>query len=224
MINLVDLLNHDVGRHILHNLIYDDNNITRENIHYLKNLCYAIPELYKCLEYKEHFINPCNLILKTHRYFCGMTEKMKIIAYDMQDDGYFDYHNIIYLNDQNVGISRELTVTNLNDYILYNINVPNNIKYIIRNKLYDIAVESSSYSNNIFEYLNEIRWLDTQRIITVFSKTQRLNLLNYFDYEFNKITDDIVSIENYKQTLIKHLYPNNLLEKTINAFSSSDDY
>ena len=43
-----------------------------------------------------------------------------------------------------------------------------------------------------------------------------------FDYEFGKATKDIIKIEEYKQTLIKHLYPNNLLEREINSYN--DDY
>ena len=70
--------------------------------------------------------------------------------------------------------------------------------------------------------MEEIRWIDIQKIITNFSKIHRLNLINYFDYEFGKATKDIIKIEEYKQTLIKHLYPNNLLEREINSYS--DDY
>ena len=222
MINFKDLLQHDVGKQILTSLIYEDDKIVRNNIHYLKNLCKAIPELYKFPEYQELFIKPSNKILKTHRYFIGMTEKMKLVSYDMHDDGYFDYQNIIYMGDQNVGISRQLTISTLNDYILYNINIPDEIKFIIRNKMYGIAVEASSFTDSIFEYLEEIRWIDIQKNITNFSKTQRLNLINYFDYEFSKTTSDIIEIEEYKQILIKHLYPNNLLEKEMNSYT--DDY
>ena len=220
--NLVNILNHDIGENILKCLLYKNKYIISENINYLKNLCNVIPDLYKSELYKELFINPSNEILKTRRYFGGMTEKMRLISYDMLDDGYFDYQNIIYINDQNVGISKELTLSNLNDYIIYNISIPNNIKVILRNKLYGIAVEAASFSDNIFEYLDEVRWIDIQKNITHFTKTQRLNLINYFDYEFKKIIKDIKLIEKYKQTLIKHLYPNNILENFINSYS--DDY
>ena len=88
--------------------------------------------------------------------------------------------------------------------------------------MYGIAVEASSFSDNIFEYLEEIRWIDLQKNITNYSKTQRLNLINYFDYEFGKTTSDIIKIEDYKQTLIKHLYPNKLLESEMNSYT--DDY
>ena len=60
------------------------------------------------------------------------------------------------MTDQNVGISRELTISTLNDYILYNIDIPSEIKFIIRNKMYGIAVEASSFTDSIFEYLVQL--------------------------------------------------------------------
>ena len=79
MINLVDLLNRDIGYKIIYNLIHEDGIIWFSNIPYLKNLCNAIPVLYKSPIYKKEFIDISNEMLITRRYFIGMTQKMKLI-------------------------------------------------------------------------------------------------------------------------------------------------
>ena len=62
----------------------------------MKNLCNAIPVLYKSPIYKKDFIDISNEMLITRRYFIGMTQKMKLINYRMGSLGYYDYVNVIF--------------------------------------------------------------------------------------------------------------------------------
>ena len=129
MTNLIDLLNRDIGYKIIYNLIHEDGIIWFSNIPYLKNLCNAIPLLYKSPNYKKDFIDISKEMLITRRYFIGMTQKMKLINYRIGSLGYYDYVNVIF--DNNIEYYDDLKYCHFKSYINDYIEVPISIKKIV---------------------------------------------------------------------------------------------
>ena len=218
MINLLDLLNRDIGYKIIYNLIYEDGIIWFSNILYLKNLCNAIPLLYKSLIYKKDFIDISKEMLITRRYFIGMTQKMKLINYSIEDQGYYDYVNVMF--DNNIEYYDDLKYCHFKSYINDYIEVPISIKKIIIDLFEDLITQSLKSINyniiyvdvqgnliNIKKNLESTRWIDCKKYMVRLSKGDRLHIYNTLDESIRDELTDPINIEKSKQEIIKHMYP-----------------
>ena len=218
MINLVDLLNRDIGYKIIYNLIYEDGIIWFSNIPYLKNLCNAIPLLYKSPNYKKDFIDISKEMLITRRYFIGMTQKMKLINYNINDQGYYDYRNVIF--DNYIEYYDDLKYCHFKSYINEYIEVPLSIKRIFITFFEDLITNQTNITINDIIYvdvhgnlinitknLESTRWIDCKEYMIRLSKGDRLHIYNTLDESIRNELTDSINIEKTKQEIIKHMYP-----------------
>ena len=218
MVNLLDLLNRDIGYNIIYNLIYEDNIIWFSNIPYLKNLCNAIPVLYKSPIYKKEFIDISKEMLITRRYFIGMTQKMKLINYRIDSLGYYDYVNVIF--DNYIEYYDDLKYCHFKSYVNDYIEVPISIKKIVIDLFEDLIINNNNVSINdiifidfrgnlvdVKKTIDLIRWIDCKEYLIRLSKGDRLHIYNTLDESIREELTDSISIEKCKQEIIKHLYP-----------------
>ena len=218
MTNLIDLLNRDIGYKIIYNLIHEDGVIWFSNIPYLKNLCNAIPVLYKSPVYKKEFIDISNEILITRRYFIGMTQKMKLINYRVGSLGYYDYVNVIF--DNNIEYYDDLKYCHFKSYVNEYIEVPISIKKIVIDLFEDLLINTNNITiNNIIfvdfrgnlvdtkKTIDLIRWIDCKEYMIRLTKGDRLHIYNTLDESIRGELTDAICIEKCKQEIIKHLYP-----------------
>ena len=213
MIDFNFIINHDIGLYILRKLIYPDNIINIQCIYYLKNLCLAMPSLFKNIDYKKNIIDVANETLITRRYYIGMTQKMKVISYNIEDQQYYDYVNVIF--DNNIYYYDDIKYCQFQSYIKDYMELPPQVENILEDILIEIMFEHNSYLMNhddgiviVDKTLQNTRWVDCKEyIMSGCSKSDRLHLFTRLDTLIRNSISDLISIEKSKQEIIKHLYP-----------------